>query len=515
MISDEMRELLSAYVDGELRDTDAARVEELSKRDAELRREIASYRKLRKKLKDWDEADHGHAPPPTLERRVLSRVRAWVGERREARRGRIVAVLFHPVTVAAALLLAIGGGLLAESLVPPATPPGPVAHGEILIEPVSPQPALAVKGSALRSYEEPADDYTGGFDEIVRRRMDSWARMTVMLKEQERWDRLRDRIAQAPERARTGEPRNLQLLAMLSTSEAVAKPFESLVLMRQPVVTGHLPAARALRAGTRIAMDQNTTAGRIYVDLRAYRGPAVLAPLGEVWIGARDGSGRTRVVTRSDWIKRSQMVAVTWADEISPPADRSFDLEVQDFILGPRARKLLLTSRAQDDLFRGWLKKNYGAATLGRAFQRGARKRERTLARLTAALDRDRDATGFTFIDAAGKLRGVELFANHSLMMAFAPRLLRGYLLEAGEKGASLEIPSGGGTLLKRVEEFLETVPRGSARLEEIPFNEDPENEKKERPTGLKRVHVMRSGAIIGHGLVDADYRPVHVSIFD
>jgi len=134
------------------------------------------------------------------------------------------------------------------------------------------------------------------------------------------------------------------------------------------------------------------------------------------------------------------------------------------------------------------------------------------LARLTAALDRERDATGFTFIDAAGKLRGVELFANHSLMMAFAPRLLRGYLLEAGEKGASLEIPSGDGTLLKRVEEFLESVPRGSARLEEIKLDDD---RRDEWPKGLKRVHVMRSGEIIGHGLVDADYRPVHVSIFN
>jgi len=512
MISDEMRELLSAYVDGELRDTDAARVEELSKRDAELRREIASYRHLRAKLKDWDEAEHGHAPPPTLERRVLSRVRAWVGERREARRGRIVAVLFHPVTMAAALLLAIGGGLLAERAYQPATLPTAAVQGDILIEPAPPLPDLTLQGSALLPYDEPVDHYTGGFDQILRRRMDSWARMTVMLKEQERWERLRDRIARAPERVLTGEPRNLQLLAMLATSEAVAKPYESLVLMRQPVVPGHLPAARALRAGTRIAMDQNTTAGRIYVDLQAYRGPAVLAPLGEVWIGTRDGSGRTRVLTKSDWIARSQMVAVTWADEISPPAKRSFDLEVQDFILGPRARKLLLTSKARDDLLRGWLRKSYGAATLGKAFQRGARERERTVARLTAALARDPEATGFTFIDAAGKLRGVELFANHSLMMAFAPRLLRGYLLEAGEKGASLEIPSGDGTLLKRVEEFLESVPRGSARLEEIKLDDD---RREEWPQGLKRVHVMRNGGIIGHGLVDADYRPVHVSLFN
>ncbi|MHC4818674.1 MAG: ARPP-1 family domain-containing protein [Planctomycetota bacterium] len=510
MISDEMRELLSAYVDGELRDTDAARVEELSKRDAELRREIASYRKLRAKLKDWDEAEHGHAPPPTLARRVLSRVRAWVDERRAVRRGRIVSILFHPITAAAALLLAVGGGLLAERAVPPAMPPAPAARG-IAVEPLPPLPGLTLRGTALPPYEELENSYTGGFDQIVRRRMDSWARLTVMRKEQEHFDRLRDRDTQ-PRRALTGEPRNLQLLAMLSTSEVVSKPFESLVLMRQPVVTGRLPAARALREGSRLAMDQNTHPGSLYVDLRMYRGPAVLAPLGEVWIGAQDGSHRTRVVKQSDWIARSQLVPVVWADEIAPPAARSFDLEVQDFVLGPRARKLLLTSGAKDDVFRGWLKKNYLAGSLAQAFQRGAKQRERTVARLATALASDPAATGFAFIDAEGKLRGVELFADHALMMAFARRLLRGYLLEAGERGASLEVPSGSGTLLKQVGEFLETVPRGSAHLEEIELDND---RKGEWPKGLKRIHVMRGATIIGHGLVDADYRPVHVSIFE
>jgi hypothetical protein len=510
MISDEMRELLSAYVDGELPHADAARVEDLTKRDAELRREIASYRNLRKKLKDWDEAEHGHAPPPTLARRALSRVQAWVGERREARRGRIVSVLFHPITVAAALLLAIGGGLLADHAVPRSAPPVPEAQS-IDVGPVAPLPAMAVRGSALLPYEEPADVYTGGFDEIVRRRMDSWARMTVMVKEQEHFDRRRARRNGLPERVRTGERRSHQLMAMLSTSEPVAKPFASLVVMHQPVFTGRLPAARALRAGARIAMDHHTNADRICVDLRTHRGPPVLAPLGEVWIGARDGSGRTRVLTKSDWIARTEFVAVAWADEIPPPPSRR-SLEVQDFVLGPRARKLLLTSGARDDVFRGWLEKNYGSSALAQAFQRGTRKRERTVARLVAALDREPGATGFAFIDAQGKLRGVELFANHALMMAFAPRLLRGYLLEAGERGASLEIPkSNDGTLLKRVAEFLEAVPRGAAHLEEVPFGDQHE----ERPKGLKRVHVMRGPTIIGHGLVDADYRPVHVSIFD
>ncbi|MHC4225484.1 MAG: anti-sigma factor family protein, partial [Planctomycetota bacterium] len=104
MISDEMRELLSTYVDGELRDADAVRVEEWAKRDPELRREVEAYRILRKQLKEWDSAEHGEPPSPQMRETALQRARAYLEATREQSRGRIVQLLEHPMLAAAALL---------------------------------------------------------------------------------------------------------------------------------------------------------------------------------------------------------------------------------------------------------------------------------------------------------------------------------------------------------------------------------------------------------------------------
>ena len=515
MISDEMRELLSAYVDDELRDTDAARVEELSKRDAELRREIASYRRLRKKLKDWDEAEHGHAPPPTLERRVLSRVRAWVAERREARRGRIVAVLFSPVTVAAALLLAIGGGLLAERAFPSATPPTPVAQGDggVFVEPLSGLPSLMVDGSAILPYVEPEFEYTGHFETVLLGHMKSTALERLMRDQEETWERIREKRSQPA--GRTGTVPNLRLLTMLSGFHPSAVPYEGFVLLRQPKVGGRLPEVGAAPLQKSLAMDQASSRpgegrkpeGRIIVERLGVNHP-MLVPLGEVWV-AQDSSRRTRVVSASDWVATSQLVAVVWADRQETPRNgRMF--RAQPFILGPRARRRLLSAEGRDDAFLAWLRKDYGAKTLQDAFAAGARKRERAVTRFVAALDRDAEASGFAVYAGAGKLLGVELFSDHKLMMKFAPRLLRGYLFEA-RGNLSLQTARNGASL-EQLDAFLEMFPQGTARMEEPEVNPDTQAEWK--TLGLKRVQIRRNGAILGHGLVDGKDRPVHVSIF-
>ena len=62
MISDELRELLSAYVDGELPHGEAARIEESAKRDPRLRRRIRAYRRLSETLRVWDVEEHGQWP---------------------------------------------------------------------------------------------------------------------------------------------------------------------------------------------------------------------------------------------------------------------------------------------------------------------------------------------------------------------------------------------------------------------------------------------------------------------
>ena len=74
--------------------------------------------------------------------------------------------------------------------------------------------------------------------------------------------------------------------------------------------------------------------GRIHQDV--YGVPhAILAPLGEVWIGARDGSGRTRIVTASEWVAPAQSVSVVWADEID---DRGLRDSTTLVLLSPGVR---------------------------------------------------------------------------------------------------------------------------------------------------------------------------------
>jgi anti-sigma factor RsiW len=155
MISDEMRELLSTYVDGELRDADAVRVEEWAKRDPELRREVEAYRILRRQLKEWDAAEHGEPPSPQMRETALQRAQAYLAATREQSRGRMVRLLDHPVLAAAALLLAVGAGLLlanrGDTRAQRAATIGP--SEPVAIADVAPMGNLGIREGALVSHE--------------------------------------------------------------------------------------------------------------------------------------------------------------------------------------------------------------------------------------------------------------------------------------------------------------------------------------------------------------------------
>ena len=88
MISDELRELLSAYVDGELPHADAARVEDSAKRDPRLRRQIHAYRRLRDTLQVWDAEENNLEPSGRVRRQALARVQAFVAEQEAEQRAR-------------------------------------------------------------------------------------------------------------------------------------------------------------------------------------------------------------------------------------------------------------------------------------------------------------------------------------------------------------------------------------------------------------------------------------------
>ena len=181
----------------------------------------------------------------------------------------------------------------------------------------------------------------------------------------------------------------------------------------------------------------------MWLDLSRVR-HAILTPLGEVWIGAHDGSGRTRLVTASSWgAHAADFIPMVFADRLAVPKARD-NLEVQPYIVGPHARQRLLIegTRGKDPKFLDWLVKQYRAPSLAKAFAKNSAEREAEVTTLARSLEKDRSTTGFAVFGADGKLRGIELFANHRLLKEFAPRLLRGYLLEAGEKGIKLAAPT-------------------------------------------------------------------------
>ncbi|MHC4549478.1 MAG: ARPP-1 family domain-containing protein [Planctomycetota bacterium] len=508
MISDEMRELLSAYVDGELRDTDVARVEEIFKRDAELRREIESYRKLRKKLREWDEAEHGHAPSPALARRALTRARSLSRDRKEARRGRIVALLAGPASLAAALLLAVGGGLLAAWETPAEIPE--VLAEDVVVPPPSRLPDLRLADSALPPYEAPEDaGARRGLHDLLLRylRVDEIKR--EMLAEEEQFERIKARKAlQTVKRdgATTGTGFNREIWALVRGWEPVTEPADGLVALRQARGTTPLPRVTPVPVGADAAMDGHTDPDRLTV----LSDTAALVTLGEIWVGVRDRSRRTRVVAASSWIDDSQTVAVAWGDAVARPRQSSRNLRLQRPILGPKARRRLLAAEDRDPGFVTWLNANYGASSLADVL-RQAERHEAEAKRMTAGLERDEKATGFAVVDAEGKLLGVELFASHELMAAYAARLLQGYLLEAGHRGIRLRSRSrADGKAGELVHELLDLMPGRATGVEE-----DPRGTRAGwAAIGLSRVFLKDyAGHVVGYGIRHHE-RPVHVTLF-
>ncbi len=497
MISDEMRELLSAYVDGELRDADAARVEDASKRDPELRREIEAYRTLRKKLKEWDATDHASAPAPALATRTLARARAMdaalAAPARSAR--------FGPLAMAAAVLLAVGLGYAIARSTAPEAPSATASGTRVEVTPLGPVESLALEDTAL----VPAPALAPA---VVRGRIDDHipSQRAVDLEEAMREGLVRaGPPAPAPER-RTSSPVSAEISAMVAGSMAAS--MDSLVVLARPGALSGLPSVDPAPAGQR-AQDGNTSEGRI---LYASGTGHVVAPLGEVWTAAKDG--RTRLVAASDWIapKEIMLVRVTWGDGTLVP--RSADLlEAQETILGPKARRRLLSAKTGPDAdFLVWLKETYGAAPLPALLAAGAKEREREVNKLADALRADATSTGFAVLDAKGGLLGVEMFHDHAAMLAFAPRLLRGYLLEAGEDGIRVTPPVGALGLAK-VQGFLEALPARGLRVERQKL-EDVARGYARAPKGLCRVSLVGvSGEIAGHGLL-VDDAPIHLTLF-
>jgi anti-sigma factor RsiW len=499
MISDEMRELLSAYVDGELRDSDAARVEDVSKRDPELRREIEAYRTLRRKLREWDEAEHGAAPSPAFMTRALARARTVDTALAAPAR----ATLWRPLAMAAGLLLAVGAGYGLARSTAPGAPPVPPAGATVAVHPLAPMPDLSLEGSALAPKAPVAPELVHRmriYDHIPSRR-------AVELEASMRQEELL--VAKPPEPGtRTRPPLSAEVSAMIGGFAARAALRESLVVLARPASPPGLVSVRPIPSDERIGQDGGHT-GSDTIIVRSEATVAMISPLGEIWVGPK--TGRTRFACASEWIepRADNFIRMVWGDgtEVPKVGERAGEmLGAQETILGPKARRRLLAAKTADAEFLAWLKQEYGAFPA--ALAADARDRERAVNKFMDALRGDEAAAGFAVVDTKGNVLGIEIFRDHRTMLEFAPRLLRGYLHEAGEDGIRATAPVGGGALL-RTQGFLDSMPGRGLRVD---------RQKVEgfgsAPEGLCRVNlVSASGGIAGHGLLIGD-TPIHLTIF-
>jgi len=508
-------------VDDELRPQDAARVEDLCKRDPELRAEIEDYRRLRGKLKAWD-AENTLTPEPTLLRRALDRARTYATEQREARKGRVLHLLFHPAAMAASLLLAAAVGVFAGRDAPVAR----VESARLEITPAAPVGDLSVAADLAPA--PPLPSYVSGpsaYEYVRKRILGRWVDGVVMsdlairlYEEQEneirQWERRKLEqepvaVKEDPERPRTGAW-NREVLAMLDPFKPGAEPIEGVVTVRRPVDPA-LPEFHAARAA-----EEGSDPDRLTVDVAGDREP-VLVPLGQVWIGTRDKSLRTRVVAVSNLVFDTEFVASAWADRIPRPYD-SRKLDSSEFILGPEARRRLASARGKDEEFVAWLHRHYGVGSLAEAYARGAAARNREVAALVAALDEDRESTGFAVVGSDDRVLGVELFADHALMMKFAPHLLHGYLIESGDtirvKRRKEAANAAASARVGAATRALGDTAKRAVRVDVIKEDGTTKGWPGSLPD-LRRVNLRDgNGEILAHGVLNGD-RPIHLTIFE
>ena len=497
MISDEMRELLSAYVDGELRDADAARVEDVSKRDPELRRQIEAYRTLRRKLREWDAADHGIAPSSSFLGSTLARARTMDAALAAPPQVRFLG----PLAMAATLLLAVGAGYLIARSTAPEAPPLPGTGTHVAVKPLGPAPDLALPDSALAPAPVPGTA-------LVRMRIDDHIPSLRALELEDVMRREEIVRVTQPERVRrTTPPISEEILAMMEGYAARPASRDSLVVLARPGALTGLPSAEPAASGSRPAMD---SAGDRRLLERNLRDAHVLAPLGEVWT-AKDG--RTRLVAEADWLspRQDMFLRVAWSDGVEVPKGTE-TYEVQETILGPKARRRLLSAKTGPDPdFVAWLRDAYGTGPLRELLAADGKDRDRAMNKLLDALRGDKTATGFAVLDARGNLLGVEIFHDHALMLGFAPRLLRGYILETGEDGIRVTPPMGVGRADK-VQGFLDGLPGAGVRVDRQKL--DGKDGYVRAPKDLCRANLVGpSGRILGHGLL-IDDAPIHLTLF-
>ncbi|MHC4450518.1 MAG: anti-sigma factor family protein [Planctomycetota bacterium] len=427
MISDELRELLSAYVDGELPHGEAARVEESAKRDPRLRRHINSYRRLAETLRMWDVEEHAHQPSDQLTERALARVRSYESERRHEVGPAPIIWWQRPTALAAGVLLALGLGILAamsgskqESTTTWARSDG-LAMSEVAIggDYRSTADGVTLKPLAFDPPVYPTDTFTS----VIRHEtvgipyeLDGetiYPRNRRTREALESIRRLKDDLRRSPEKpnlreTRTGTQPNAFLASVLKEYDPHTTGFERLVALRHKLDAAAVPAMRP-------APERTDDASRYVqggmLDTAHYlrvtkNGAPVLTLAGELWVepqGKGERVGISRVVTATTWVKSGELVKMAWAtSKRADPKANQFALRAESLVLGPKARRMLLGRSGHDAELIAQFADLYGQSGAIAAGRVGTKANRAVVSKLVAALEADRAATGFAVYGERG-----------------------------------------------------------------------------------------------------------------
>jgi hypothetical protein len=315
-------------------------------------------------------------------------------------------------------------------------------------------------------------------------------------------------------------PRHPLVASWLRGIEATRTPEEGVVALHLGAGAGALPDTRPVPARTDRESDfvQGGELNELH-DMRVKDDGAPVMPLaGELLVEPVGGGGatefrRARVVTATTWVKRGELVPMAWANATASDAAsrEQWAFRAEAFVLGPKARRELLNRSGKDEALLQYISITYGADGVVNAARASVRKHKAALDRMVRALARDQRATGFAVYDENNRVLGTELFATHALMVQFAPRVLSGYLLEAGDSVRVNRKGGGAAGIEALALKFLaDDLPRQVKNVVESRNAQTTDDWPKE----MRQVNLQTpSRQVVGHGLLVGD-QPLYLSLF-
>ena len=540
MISDEIKEQLSAYVDGELRPADATRVEKLLEGDERLRKEVEAYKKLGQKLRAWDRVENEVHPSPEMRARAMERAEAHLASGVVRRRRRLLP-LARPFAAAAILLVTVGMGVLMAAMAPdqPREAGGIIAEIEVRpLEPISvaavelaaeaPDPeierARAELAAGLGCIAERLSDILEGQSLYVMHQGQLYTprALEALLEwegERETWDHralIRDLEDRAKSTSVVAVPgKNLTLLVEAYIPVlAEIEEGSAVVTLRSEHPADSVPAfanAKLFPAGAEVGREgpaNNGDTPEVLFTNKSQEPRMVL--MGEIFAS----KGAVWVALADTWIGPNsiQIVPVLRIDASARRGrrggDRAFGrLVAEGEIAGPLLRRYLARAAMQPENSNVTLRElvdEKQARKLSLAHGKAPTARQKLRRDRLVRHLRNEALAGFA-VFAGTSLRGIEFFASHELMLECAPRLLLGYVREVDTKVRIQPLARVKAGLMEQVQEVIDQVADGG---------EGAELTKEGWPSGVRSVSLQATGPdrLRAHGLLMLS-RPMHLTL--